>query len=126
MTPEGGISDNRGRDLPMQATHTDPAKIRLHVLEMATWFAVGGIPRHVIALATYLRENGHRVSMGGSPGDCVNPENEADLINLPFRYGSYDGGTMAARLVRLAKAVWILRRWLRQNRVDRLCQRDLA
>ena len=118
MTLGCDISENRGRDLPMHSTNQNSANTRLHVLEMATWFTVGGIPRHIMALATFLRENGHRVSMAGTPGVWVNSENEAAFIDLPIRHVTDDGGAMPARLVRLARAVWILRRWLRKNRVD--------
>jgi glycosyltransferase involved in cell wall biosynthesis len=90
----------------------------LHVLEMATQFGVGGITRHILALRDSLRAKGHRITLGGTANVWANPENEADFLALPTRNVAGEGGGLVARLLSVAKAAWLLRRWLRKNPVD--------
>ena len=95
-----------------------PPKDRLHVLEMATQFGVGGIARHVLALRDSLRAHGHQATLGGTPDAWAGPGNEASFLALPTRYVAGDGGGIFRRLVHVARATWVLRRWLQKNPVD--------
>ena len=91
---------------------------RLHVLEMQTQFGVGGITRHVLALRDWMRGQGHRVTLGGTPAAWAGPETEPDFLDLPTKYVSGEGGSLPVRLFSAAKSAWLLRRWLKRNRVD--------
>lgn len=91
---------------------------RLHVLEMQTQFGVGGITRHVLALRDWMRGQGHRITLGGSPAAWASPESEADFLALPTKHVSGEGGSVPARLLAAGRAAWTLRRWLKANRVD--------
>ncbi|OYX45679.1 MAG: hypothetical protein B7Z02_00380 [Rhodobacterales bacterium 32-67-9] len=91
---------------------------RLHVLEMQTQFGVGGITRHVLALRDWMRGQGHRVTLGGTPAAWAGPETEPDFLDLPTKYVSGEGGSLPARLFSVGKSAWLLRRWLKRNRVD--------
>ncbi|WP_347310170.1 glycosyltransferase family 4 protein [Defluviimonas sp. SAOS-178_SWC] len=91
---------------------------RLHILEMQTQFGVGGITRHVLALRDWMRGQGHRVTLGGTPAAWAGPETETDFLDLPTKYVSGEGGSLPARLFNVAKSAWVLRRWLKRNPVD--------
>lgn len=91
---------------------------RLHVLEMQTQFGVGGITRHVLSLRDWMRGQGHRVTLGGSPAAWAGPESEADFLDLPTKQVSGEGGSVPARLLAAGRAAWALRRWLKAHRVD--------
>jgi glycosyltransferase involved in cell wall biosynthesis len=106
-----------------QGRHFEMAKdtsnrARLHVLEMQTQFGVGGITRHVLALRDWMRGQGHRVTLGGSPAAWAGPETEADFLNLPTKYVSGEGGSLPARLIAVGRSALALRRWLKANPVD--------
>lgn len=90
----------------------------LHVLEMQTQFGVGGITRHVLALRDWMRGQGHRITLGGTPAAWAGPETEADFLALPTKFVSGEGGSVPARLMATGRSAWALRRWLRANRVD--------
>ncbi|PPB81479.1 glycosyltransferase involved in cell wall biosynthesis [Albidovulum inexpectatum] len=90
----------------------------LHVLEMQTQFGVGGITRHVLSLTDWLRGQGHRVTLGGSPAAWAGPDDQPDYLDLPTRAVSGEGGGMPRRMVAVARSVWRLRAWLKANPVD--------
>ncbi|MGB3177277.1 MAG: glycosyltransferase family 4 protein [Albidovulum sp.] len=94
------------------------APARLHVLEMATQFGVGGITRHILSLRDWMRDEGHRVTLGGTPAAWAGPESEPDYLDLPTKFVSGEGGSMPARLWAVASSAWRLRRWLKRNKVD--------
>lgn len=94
------------------------APTRLHVLEMATQFGVGGITRHILSLRDWMRDEGHRVTLGGTPAAWAGPESEPDYLDLPTKFVSGEGGSMPARLWAVATSAWRLRRWLKRNKVD--------
>ena len=85
---------------------------------MQTQFGVGGITRHVLALRDWMRGQGHRVTLGGTPAAWAGPETEPDFLDLPTKYVSGEGGSLPVRLFSAAKSAWLLRRWLKRNRVD--------
>ncbi|MGL4279126.1 MAG: glycosyltransferase family 4 protein [Albidovulum sp.] len=92
---------------------------RLHVLEMQTQFGMGGISRHVLALRDWLRAEGHRVTLGGTPAAWAGPESDSDFLDLPTKFVSADGGRgSVGRVASLLNSAWMLRRWLRANPVD--------
>jgi glycosyltransferase involved in cell wall biosynthesis len=91
---------------------------KLHVLELATQFGVGGITRHVKELGAWLDARGHKVSYGGTPDAWGGPGTIPGFLTLPTRYVAGDGGSLPLRLVHLMRAVLRLRRWLRANRPD--------
>ena len=91
---------------------------RLHLLEMQTQFGVGGITRHVLGLRDWMRGQGHRVTLGGTPAAWAGPETEADFLDLPTKLVSGEGGAVPARLMAVARSAWALRRWLKANPVD--------
>jgi glycosyltransferase involved in cell wall biosynthesis len=99
---------------------------RLHVLELGTQLGVGGITRHILALRAWLQNQGHRVSLAGSPDVWVNEGNEADYLNLPINRVAGGNGGLPSRLWALARATIKLRRWLKANRVDLLHAHDSA
>ncbi|MBC7141729.1 MAG: glycosyltransferase family 4 protein [Rhodobacteraceae bacterium] len=94
------------------------ARGRLHVLEMQTQFGVGGITRHVLALRDWMRGEGHRITLGGTPAAWAGPETEPDFLDLPTKYVSGEGGALPVRLFNVAKSAWLLRRWLKRHPVD--------
>jgi glycosyltransferase involved in cell wall biosynthesis len=96
----------------------DTYRAPLHVLEMQTEFGVGGITRHVLALRDWMRGRGHRITLGGTSSFWAGKDTEPDYVELPTKYVSGIGGSLPARLVNVAKAIWTLRRWLKRNRVD--------
>ncbi len=91
---------------------------RLHVLEMQTQFGVGGITRHVLGLRDWMRGQGHRITLGGTPAAWAGPETEADFLALPTKLVSGEGGAVPMRLLAVARSAWALRRWLKANPVD--------
>lgn len=91
---------------------------RLHVLEMQTQFGVGGITRHVLALRDWMRGQGHRVTLGGTPAAWASPDTEPDFLDLPTKFVSGEGGAVPARLMAAGRSAMGLRRWLKANRVD--------
>lgn len=96
----------------------DGSRQQLHVLEVQTEFGVGGITRHVVTLGGWLRERGHRVTIGGTSAAGGGARTEADYLELPTRRISDAGRPLPARLVALAGGSRTLRGWLRQNPVD--------
>lgn len=96
----------------------DTTRRPLHVLEMQTEFGVGGITKHVLALRDWMRGQGHRITLGGTSSFWAGKDTEPDYLELPTKYVSGIGGSLPARLMNLARAVWTLRRWLKRNRVD--------
>lgn len=106
----------QGRALAMAKDLAD--RRRLHVLEMQTQFGVGGITRHVLALRDWMRGQGHRITLGGSPAAWAGPETEPDFLDLPTKFVSGEGGSVPARLMAAGRSAWGLRRWLKANRVD--------
>lgn len=98
----------------------DRAAPRLHVLQMATIFHVGGITRHVLALGDWLRGQGHAVTYAGTPGAWMDRKREAAFVPLDIHgvSGEAGGASPATRVLRLVQAAWRLRRWLAANPVD--------
>ena len=99
---------------------------RLHILEMQTQFGVGGITRHVLALRDWMRGQGHRVTLGGTPAAWAGPETEPDFLDLPTKYVSGEGGSLPKRLLNVATSAWRLRRWLKAHRVDAIHAHESA
>lgn len=100
-------------------TQDAPAGGRLHILELQTQFGVGGITRHVLSLRDWMRGRGHTVTLGGTPAAWAGPETEHDFLDLPTKFVSADGGgSLPMRLFQVARGAWVLRRWLKANRVD--------
>lgn len=91
---------------------------RLHVVEMQTQFGVGGITRHVLALRDWMRDQGHRITLAGTAAAWAGPETEPDFLDLPTKLVSGEGGTVPSRLMAAGRSAWMLRRWLKANRVD--------
>ncbi|MBT8426477.1 MAG: glycosyltransferase family 4 protein [Erythrobacter sp.] len=90
----------------------------LSILQIGTQFELGGIPRHMIDLSRSLRDQGHSVTLAGTPGKWYGPENDPDFLELPIRYVASEGGRLPVRLGHLATSVRRLRMWLRRNPVD--------
>ncbi|NNF70826.1 MAG: glycosyltransferase family 4 protein [Rhodobacteraceae bacterium] len=90
----------------------------LSILQIGTQFELGGIPRHMIDLSQSLRDQGHSVTLAGTPGKWYGPENDPDFLELPIRYVASEGGRLPVRLGHLATSVRRLRMWLRRNPVD--------
>lgn len=99
---------------------------RLHILEMQTQFGVGGITRHVLALRDWMRGQGHRITLGGTPAAWAGPETEPDFLDLPTKYVSGEGGSLPKRLLNVATSAWRLRRWLKAHRVDAIHAHESA
>lgn len=96
----------------------DNSREPLHVLEMQTEFGVGGITRHVLSLRDWMRDRGHRITLGGTSSFWAGKDTESDYLELPTKYVSGIGGPLPARLAHLGRGVLGLRRWLKRNRVD--------
>ena len=99
---------------------------RLHILEMQTQFGVGGITRHVLALRDWMRGQGHRITLGGTPAAWAGPETEPDFLDLPTKYVSGEGGSLPKRLLNVATSAWRLRRWLKAHWVDAIHAHESA
>jgi glycosyltransferase involved in cell wall biosynthesis len=98
----------------------------LKILELGTQLGVGGITRHILALRQWLVENGHHVTLAGSPDVWVNETTGLPYLSLPINRVAGGGGTLPFRLLALATAALRLRRWLKANRPDILHAHDSA
>lgn len=98
----------------------------LKILELGTQLGVGGITRHILALRQWLVENGHDVTLAGSPDVWVNGATGIPYLNLPINRVAAGGGALPFRLAALATAALRLRRWLKVNRPDILHAHDSA
>lgn len=98
----------------------------LKILELGTQLGVGGITRHILALRQWLVENGHDVTLAGSPDVWVNGQTGIPYLNLPINRVAAGGGALPFRLAALATAALRLRRWLKANRPDILHAHDSA
>ena len=103
--------------MPEKATTSD-ATDKLRLLQIGTQFGMGGITRHILSLRDWMRDQGHHVTLAGTPDVWCGPETEADFLTLPTRFVAEDGGSIPARLANAARAAWTLRRWLARNPVD--------
>lgn len=104
----------------------DDPKRKLHVLELGTQLGVGGITRHILSLKEWLQQQGHRVSLAGSPDVWVNEATETDYLNLPINQVAGGGGSVPRRLLAAFRAARTLRRWLKANPVDLMHAHDSA
>lgn len=98
----------------------------LKILELGTQLGVGGITRHILALRSWLVENGHQVTLAGSPDVWVNGTTGIPYLDLPINRVAGGGGALPFRLLALARAAWRLRRWLKANPTDILHAHDSA
>lgn len=98
----------------------------LRILELGTQLGVGGITRHILALRKWLVENGHQVTLAGSPDVWVNRTTGLPYLDLPINRVAAGGGALPFRLAALATAAWRLRRWLKANPVDVMHAHDSA
>lgn len=98
----------------------------LKILELGTQLGVGGITRHILALRQWLVENGHHVTLAGSPDVWVNDRTAIPYLNLPINRVAGGGGALPFRLAALVTAAFRLRRWLKANRPDILHAHDSA
>ncbi|HQY43599.1 MAG TPA: glycosyltransferase family 4 protein, partial [Paracoccaceae bacterium] len=98
----------------------------LKILELGTQLGVGGITRHILALRSWLVENGHQVTLAGSPDVWVNRTTGIPYLDLPINRVAGGGGALPFRLLALASAAWRLRRWLKANPTDILHAHDSA
>lgn len=98
----------------------------LRILELGTQLGVGGITRHILALRQWLVDNGHDVTLAGSPDVWVNGTTGLPYLDLPINRVAGGGGPLPFRLLALATAAWRLRRWLKANPTDILHAHDSA
>jgi len=89
----------------------------MRILQTCTRFVPGGIQRHVIDLAGWLRERGHDVTLGGTPGpwsDLADP----NFVPIDVHNVAAEGGPLPRRLVYLARAAAALRPELKRRRIE--------
>lgn len=89
----------------------------MRLLQMCTNFRPGGIQRHVLDLTGWLRDQGHCVSLAGTPGLWMSETIDRDFLPLDIQKVTDEGGTLSRRLAAAAKAAWKLRSFVRRERI---------
>jgi glycosyltransferase involved in cell wall biosynthesis len=92
----------------------------LKILLFCTRFGVGGIARHALELGAWLRERGHRVTFGGTPGAWLDADKDPGFVALDAYgvSGGDHGFALSSRLSSLTRSALYLRRWLYEHPVD--------
>lgn len=102
----------------MQAAMNSDGRRPLRIAQMCTDFGMGGIARHALDLATWLRRRGHGVYLAGTPGEWAEEGSADGFLSIPTRYVGSDGGTMFRRLTNTGRGAVALRRWLLASQID--------
>ncbi|HEY2970737.1 MAG TPA: glycosyltransferase family 4 protein [Casimicrobiaceae bacterium] len=90
----------------------------MRLLQICTAFRPGGIQRHVLGLSAWLREQGHHVTLAGSPGDWMNQSLDPGFLPLDLDGVAKEGGDLVRRLRNAVRAALRLRALLRPERVE--------
>lgn len=104
----------------------------MNILQLCTYFAAGGgIQRHVVDLSAWLRSRGHSVSIGGTPGDWANTDEDGEFVPMEFsRVSGLDGSgnidPIAVRLYYLVKTAWKVRRAVASRQIDLIHAHETA
>jgi glycosyltransferase involved in cell wall biosynthesis len=99
-----------------RATGTRVRPMRL--MQICTAFRPGGIQRHVLALSSWLRAQGHHVALAGTPGDWMNPDLDPGFLSLDLDGVAGQGGALVRRLGNAGRAASRLRSFLRRENVE--------
>lgn len=85
----------------------------MNILILTTHLNIGGIPRYVVNLSKFLKENGNNVFVGISGGEWVNllEESGVEIITLPIN-------TKSIISFKIIKSFLILSRFLRYQNID--------
>lgn len=90
----------------------------MRILQVGTEFGVGGIARHIIDLAHWLRAAGHTVFFAGGEHALLDASKDDRFLVVPLARVSASGGSLPARLFSVLLCAMILRRHLRRHPVD--------
>jgi glycosyltransferase involved in cell wall biosynthesis len=90
----------------------------MRLVQICTAFRPGGIQRHVLLLAAWLRAQGHHVALAGTPGDWMNPNLDPGFLPLDLDGVAKEGGALARRLRNAGRAASRLRSFLRREGIE--------
>lgn len=90
----------------------------MRIAMLCTDFGTGGIARHTLDLAEWLRSRGHLVFLVGSEGEWANTSTHADFLSIPIRWAGGEGGALPRRLANVGRSALALRRLLKEQMID--------
>lgn len=90
----------------------------MRLMELCTNFRPGGIQRHAMDLAAWLRTQGHRVTLAGTPGAWLEAGGDPDFLALPVHAVGQGGGGVIPRLAALARSAAALRGFVRREGIE--------
>lgn len=96
----------------------------MRILQLCTNFRPGGIQRHVLDLTADLRARGHVVTLAGDDGAWG--EAAGDVLPVRLNRVAGLGGSLTNRLGGLWPAIRLLRRTLRERRIELIHAHETA
>lgn len=98
----------------------------MRLLQLCTHFEGGGISRHVIDLSNALRAQGHFVAIAGTRGKWMTEEIDADFFYIDLHHVGEGGGPIPQRLLAAVRAGRVLRRVLKEQRIEMIHAHESA
>ena len=93
-------------------------KTALNILQLTTNFKQGGIQRHILDLTSYLRANGHNVTLAGAPNVWGNADEDPDFVPVRFDQVSATGSSVPGRLMAAVRCSKQVRQILEDRHID--------
>ncbi|MFQ5622997.1 MAG: glycosyltransferase family 4 protein [Paracoccaceae bacterium] len=90
----------------------------MRIVEICTNFRVGGIQRHAVELAGWLRTRGHHVRLAGEPGDYADAASEPEIVALPLNSVAMSDRSIAVRVYHALRCAVRLRKVLKSGGID--------
>lgn len=98
----------------------------MRLMQICTNFLPGGIQRHVLDLTADLRAHGHCVVLVGDSGQWQAADDDPDYIPLGLNGVTDRGGNLPARLWSLGRNALLLRRELKNRKIDLIHAHETA
>ena len=98
----------------------------MRILEICTNFRPGGIQRHVLDLAAFLRDRGHEVTLAGDKGDWAVTGGGAGVVPVGLDAVAVTGGSGISRLLHLPAAAFALRRVISSRGIELIHAHETA
>lgn len=90
----------------------------MSILQICTNFRPGGIQRHVLDLAQFLRENGHSVILSGDQGGWSPNSDDPDFFELELGQIADSGGSLFHRISEMLPVARKLRSLLKNRQIE--------
>lgn len=98
----------------------------MNVLEIFNEFSIGGVQRHILSLSDWLRQQGHRVWISGTPGAWLSTELDKQFLPIPLQNVRGDRLNQFSAWRDMATCVYRLRKLISSQNIELIHAHEIA